>query len=424
MKILLLAIAGCVLTPLSLRAETIEITASADTTLRENAPAANSGGAPDLSVGANGGRSESRTLLRFNVAAALPPGATITAAQLVLEAVDQLEQDAAPNRFELRRVRDFWNEGDGQGDAAEPQEATWQSRVHPQVRWTRPGGIRGFDFAKVPSAVATIDSAGACTFVSTPELVADVQHALDHPQLHEGWMLTRASGSGSAGVRNFAAREDAARAPRLTVEFTPAPADLEPTVQYDVVFRAMWSAATHPLDFPPGAHWSGLVGGLHDPAVSFWGRGATATRGIQDLAELGSKSALLNEVNAAIAAGTANRTLSGSSPNGSAGTVVLRFAVDRTHPLVTLTAMIAPSPDWFVGVRSLPLIEQGAWVSRKTVNLYPYDAGTDSGATFRSRDFATDPRGVISRIITRPLAVRGRAVRMGTFTFIRVPPTP
>jgi hypothetical protein len=68
---------------------------------------------------------------------------------------------------------------------------------------------------------------------------------------------------------------------------------------------------------------------------------------------------LLDEVNAAIAAGTANRTLSGGGPNRGAGTVALRFVVDRTHPLVTLTAMIAPSPDWFVGVRGLPLIEQG-----------------------------------------------------------------
>jgi hypothetical protein len=371
MKILLLAVAGCILTPLGLRAETIEIIASADTTLRENAPAGNSGGAPNLRVGTDREMWQSRTLLRFDVAAALPPGATVTAARLVLEPADQSREGAAPETFELRRVRDFWNEGDGQGGAAEPQEATWQSRAHPQLRWTRPGGARAFDFAKVPSATATVVSTGACTFDSTPELVADVQHALDHPQRHEGWMMTRASGTGANGVRTFAAREDTARAPRLTVEFTPAPEDLEPAVEYEVVFRATWSPATHPRDFPPGAHWSGLVGGLHGPAVAFWGRGATATRGIQDLAELGSESALLDEVNAAIAAGTANRTLSGGGPNRGAGTVALRFVVDRTHPLVTLTAMIAPSPDWFVGVRGLPLIEQGAWVSRKDRESLP-----------------------------------------------------
>jgi hypothetical protein len=223
MKILLLAVAGCILTPLGLRAETIEIIASADTTLRENAPAGNSGGAPNLRVGTDREMWQSRTLLRFDVAAALPPGATVTAARLVLEPADQSREGAAPETFELRRVRDFWNEGDGQGGAAEPQEATWQSRAHPQLRWTRPGGARAFDFAKVPSATSTVVSTGACTFDSTPELVADVQHALDHPQRHEGWMMTRASGTGANGVRTFAAREDTARAPRLTVEFTPAP---------------------------------------------------------------------------------------------------------------------------------------------------------------------------------------------------------
>jgi len=57
------------------------------------------------------------------------------------------------------------------------------------------------------------------------------------------------------------------------------------------------------------------------------------------------------------------------------------------------------------------------------VALFPYDAGTDSGATFLSADQITEPRGVISRIITRPLATRGSAPRMGTFTFTRVQST-
>lgn len=424
MKTRILALAACILAPLALRAESVEIIASADTTLREEKPATNYGAVSELRAGAVDGGPQRRTLLRFDIGAAVPAGATITAARLTLEALDAPEDGAAPHEFEIRRVRKFWNEGTGEGGDILPGEASWESRAHPQARWTRPGGARAFDFAAVPSATATVGAAGARTFGPTPGLVADVQHWLDNPQRNEGWMLTQAGGSDAGGVRVFAAREDAARAPRLTVEFTPAPADLESSAQYDVVFRATWSASTHPRDFPPGAHWSGLVGGLHAPSVSFWGRGTTASRGIQELAELGSKTVLLDEVNAAIAAGTANRTLSGGSISGGTGTVTLRFAVDRSHPLVTLTAMIAPSPDWFVGVRGLPLIEQGSWVSRKSVMLFPYDAGTDSGATFRSPDFVTDPRGVISRIIKRPLAVRGRVAPMGTFTFIRVAPAP
>ena len=200
----------------------------------------------------------------------------------------------------------------------------------------------------------------------------------------------------------------------------------EPTAEYDVVFNATWSPATHPTDFPGGAHWSGLVGGLHDSRVEFWRPGANSSVGIQRVAELGSKTNLLAEVNSAITAGTANRTLSGGGISGSAGTVTLRFQIDRTHPLVTLVTMVAPSPDWFAGVRGLPLIENGQWVQSKTVALAPWDTGTDSGASFASPDFVTTPRGVITRIVTPPLATNGFAPPMGTFTFtlVRIVPAP
>ena len=424
MKTLLLLFAGGFYSLLALRADTIEIIAGADTTLHEGEPAVNHGALPEFRAGAVEGGLERRTLLRFNIGGAVPPGATITGAQLTIEALDEPGDPAAPGEFEIHRVRDFWNEGDGQGADVSPQEATWESRAHPKARWTRPGGAQGFDFAPQPTAAVAVGASGVHAFGATPKLIADVQRWLDQPQSNHGWMLTRAAGAASQGVRVFAAREAGAGAPRLTVEFTPAPASLAPSAQYEVVFRATWSAATHPRDFPANAHWSGLVGGLHAPAAVFWSRGATASQGIQDMSEFGSQTALLSEVNAAISAGTANRTLSGGGLGNGAGTVRLRFAVDRTHPLVTLTAMVAPSPDWFVGVRGLPLIEKGEWVSSKSIALFPYDAGTDSGVTFASQNLVTDPRSVITRIITRPLAIRGRAAKMGTFTFTRVPAAP
>ena len=82
--------------------------------------------------------------------------------------------------------------------------------------------------------------------------------------------------------------------------------------------------------------------------------------------------------------------------------------------------MVAPSPDWFVGVRGVPLIEKGKWVERKSIPLYPYDAGTDSGRTFRSPNAVTGPRENISRIAEPPLGNRrGFVQRMGTFIFER-----
>ncbi len=61
--------------------------------------------------------------------------------------------------------------------------------------------------------------------------------------------------------------------------------------------------------------------------------------------------------------------------------------------------MIAPSPDWFVGVSGLPLLNSsGRWLRSHTVNLYPWDAGTEEGTGFSRNNSATDPQGVITSI--------------------------
>lgn len=61
--------------------------------------------------------------------------------------------------------------------------------------------------------------------------------------------------------------------------------------------------------------------------------------------------------------------------------------------------MIYPSPDWFVGVSGLELcLSNGSWVEEKILNLYPYDAGTDSGPTYISSDQPTIPKEAIRRI--------------------------
>ena len=82
--------------------------------------------------------------------------------------------------------------------------------------------------------------------------------------------------------------------------------------------------------------------------------------------------------------------------------------------------MIAPSPDWFVGVDSLNLYEDGAFVDEKTVVLYAYDAGTDSGTTYTSPDDPTDPAVPIFKIEGYPFFYEDELVSLGTFTFTKV----
>jgi hypothetical protein len=194
------------------------------------------------------------------------------------------------------------------------------------------------------------------------------------------------------------------------------------TAQYQAVFSATWSQTTLPTNWPSNAHFSGLVGGTHNGNVHFWRDGETASEGIRLMAELGQKTTLLNEIAPAITNGTAHFQLSGGGISPSPGSVSLTFpqAMRRDFPLVTLVSMIAPSPDWFVGVDSLNMIENGQWVTNKIVTLYGKDAGTDSGTSYSSPDQVTVPRSVVTQFTGFPAIQDNVIVPVGTFTFTRL----
>ncbi len=198
---------------------------------------------------------------------------------------------------------------------------------------------------------------------------------------------------------------------------TPTPIVATATATYRVSFDSTWSGSTHPQDFPPNPHFSGLIAATHGSNVGFWRMGEPASAGIEAMAELGSKFPLDQEAEAAIMAGTAQHLLSGDGIGRSPGSTSLEFEIGRDYPLVTLVSMIAPSPDWFVGVSALDLLENGDWAASMSVTLHAYDAGTDSGATYEAGNADTVPREPITQIGGAPLAVSGRVAPIGTFTF-------
>lgn len=211
----------------------------------------------------------------------------------------------------------------------------------------------------------------------------------------------------------------ATTAPSAVPPPVPSASPAAARARYIVTFDATWHESTHAA--PPNPHFSGLIGGTHREAVRFWEEGGIASEGMKRMAEIGAQSPLDEEVVAAMAAGTAEALLAGGNVRGSPGSTQLEFEVSLGFPLVTLVTMVAPSPDWFVGVSALSLFENGDWVREKEVPLTPWDAGTDSGATFLSADRPTRPRQPISRITTPPLAVGGVAAPLGRFTFRRLP---
>ncbi len=62
---------------------------------------------------------------------------------------------------------------------------------------------------------------------------------------------------------------------------------------------------------------------------------------------------------------------------------------------------LVPSPDWFVGIDSLNLCEGDNWIENISLDLYPYDAGTDSGFTFSSPNFETIPQDKITQVMSK-----------------------
>ncbi|MDE0166287.1 MAG: PQQ-dependent sugar dehydrogenase [Bryobacterales bacterium] len=195
-----------------------------------------------------------------------------------------------------------------------------------------------------------------------------------------------------------------------------AQAQQRSTATYRVTFRGTWTTAVTPGGLPSGAHFTTLIGGVHNSDVTFLREGGMASAGVELMAELGGTRILTNEVRAAEP--NALSVIRGSGNIGPTGSSTINMVTLTTdHPRVTLLTMIAPSPDWFVGVfgRSL-LDERGGWLPSLVVNLYPWDAGTEDGSEFSLSNPATSPQGVIT-------SLRGKGKfsneRIATLTFTR-----
>ena len=189
------------------------------------------------------------------------------------------------------------------------------------------------------------------------------------------------------------------------------------TITYQVKFQGNWTLQSTPGGVVAGAHFTTLIGGVHGSGVTFWEVGEQASAGVELVAELGSTSTFRSEVQASPhTLSVIQQSVSGSGT----GSATFTIEVTRTHPLVTLLSMIGPSPDWFVGVTGVSLLD-GAdqWRQSYVVNLYPHDAGTEDGTEFSLSNPDTDPQGVITNI-----AGTGKFsnVPMAWLTFTRLTP--
>ncbi|MCI0660115.1 MAG: spondin domain-containing protein [Acidobacteria bacterium] len=197
-------------------------------------------------------------------------------------------------------------------------------------------------------------------------------------------------------------------------------AETPQSVNYQVSFERTWSSETHPEDFPLLAHFSPVIGVTHDARYSPFRVGSTATSGIESLCEEGKHQPLDGEIRSAVEGGIAGMIIETADPIRDApGQATANIEVDAEHPLVSIGAMVAPSPDWCAVAADVSLFEGGQWVDKKTVLLYTWDVGTDAGSSYRAFDSEMDPRATI-QLSDAPYFVNdGGRVPVGQVTFVR-----
>lgn len=193
---------------------------------------------------------------------------------------------------------------------------------------------------------------------------------------------------------------------------------------YDISVTTIWNSTDH-TSVPGSAHWSPLAGATHKNTntVLEFGVVAPATNGIKNIAETGNTSAFNSEINTLISSGECDQYLQqGFSPfaGNNSNSTLTSVSVSEDFPLITLVSMVAPSPDWFIAINSLdlrsgnPSINNG-WKNTFTMDVFVYDAGTDSGTDYGSGNSITTPRDPISMVSGFP--INGNRMATVTFTY-------
>ena len=167
------------------------------------------------------------------------------------------------------------------------------------------------------------------------------------------------------------------------------------SLNYTFTLKIIWSSSTHPVQYPAGAHFSGIVGASHNQSYTLFQLGQIASAGVQQVAETGGSSTLRSELESKKSAGHVDVVLSGSGPSVSVSSK-FQATVSKEHPLISLVTMIAPSPDWFIGISNVNLLKDNTLINKIVIPLYPLDAGTDSGLTYASPNSVMNPVAVIS----------------------------
>jgi len=160
-----------------------------------------------------------------------------------------------------------------------------------------------------------------------------------------------------------------------------------------------------------------LIGAVHEDSFDMWTIGEPASDGIESMAETGGTSSLASEV---MAAGSAATVVRGPGIGRSPGNATAMFVATAESHLLSITSMLAPSPDWFVGLDAVALCVEDAWIDFLQLQAILYDAGTDSGLTYTAPNDDTDPPESIRALKEAPFHDGSEFIPVGRFDITRL----
>jgi len=268
-------------------ASQVEIGAEQDATLLGGSDATtnNSLADPGIFAGTDGEGNPKRGLIEFNIASAVPAGATITGVKLQLT-LGQVAGSGGgssggtngPETISLYDETQAWGQptnvagattfgGHGHGAAPDPGDATWNYSFFDTTPWTLAGG----DWTSSLPDIADASVNGTLTSFtwSSAAMVTDVQNWLNNPAANFGWIIKNADETDPTDFRAFwsaqgaAANNDPSLAPELSITYVAASP-----------MTAWWSGAA-------GLVWSTQLGSPGSPTTNW-----SATDGGADLHEI------------------------------------------------------------------------------------------------------------------------------------------
>jgi Spondin_N len=168
---------------------------------------------------------------------------------------------------------------------------------------------------------------------------------------------------------------------------------IDSIASYKIIITGTWAAPQHTI--PPTEHFTQFIGLIHSDECNVFKLGTLASKGVENVAEVGSSTVLKKEMDSMILANKALSKFFLTIP-GIIGKDSTNISVNIKNARISFESMLAPTPDWFVGIDSYNLIQNGKWVTDITIPVYGYDAGTEDGDVFGYANPATVPQQPIS----------------------------